>query len=597
MNLFKVAVLSASMLLAFHTGSAKANERHREILPDNSVLKVTSKGITRGEQQLIAGDFYHLKHYVLGERESILAAMEGDTQELFVWRYHQGRLLPLYKGEIETRVVEDLCFYDSAENSQLSLFLIGGRGGAEQRLLRQDETWLKEPITIRDLNVPYDSTACAVDSQRGVLYVAESDQSVWAYNAEPEAEEKRHLKAVRAPFGHIQGEIKALSVMQDGRLLALEEAPARLLKISTQEDTLGETEAQLISTTHEYQDISLLPDARVLLTREAGDHMVEVGVVQGDAERHTPVKPIAQVAATLETEPSPRRGDAIDDPAIWVSPSAAEESLILATDKRTGLYVYSMNGEIVQHLAVGRLNNVDVRGNVAVASLRDNNSLQFFDISQAGEVSMAQQVSTDLDEIYGLCMGYEEHTDRLSVYVNGKSGRIQQFWIKGADDVKKVREMSVPSQPEGCVVDDKTQRLFVGEEDVGIWLFDAAINSAEQGELIIKATDVAEIVPDIEGLAFAQYNNETLLFVSSQGSDSYVIFDAEAPYTLRHHFRIRTNVELGIDGASETDGLEVTTQSLGKGFEQGALVVQDGRNRMPEAGQNLKLVPLQTVLD
>ena len=28
--------------------------------------------------------------------------MEGDTQELFVWRYHQGRLLPLYKGEIET---------------------------------------------------------------------------------------------------------------------------------------------------------------------------------------------------------------------------------------------------------------------------------------------------------------------------------------------------------------------------------------------------------------------------------------------------------------------------------------------------------------
>ncbi|MEC9318796.1 MAG: phytase, partial [Pseudomonadota bacterium] len=303
------------------------------------------------------------------------------------------------------------------------------------------------------------------------------------------------------------------------------------------------------------------------------------------------------VAATLETEPSPRRGDAIDDPAIWVSPSAAEESLILATDKRTGLYVYSMNGEIVQHLAVGRLNNVDVRGNVAVASLRDNNSLQFFDISQAGEVSMAQQVSTDLDEIYGLCMGYEEHTDRLSVYVNGKSGRIQQFWIKGADDVKKVREMSVPSQPEGCVVDDKTQRLFVGEEDVGIWLFDAAVNSAEQGELIIKATDVAEIVPDIEGLALAQYNSETLLFVSSQGSDSYVIFDAEAPYTLRHHFRIRTNVELGIDGASETDGLEVTTQSLGKGFEQGALVVQDGRNRMPEAGQNLKLVPLQTVLD
>ena len=49
-------------------------------------------------------------------------------------------------------------------------------------------------------------------------------------------------------------------------------------------------------------------------------------------------------------------------------------------------------------------------------------------------------------------------------------------------------------------------------------------------------------------------------------------------------------------GASETDGLEVTTRSLGPGFEQGALIVQDGRNRMPEQGQNLKLVPWADIL-
>jgi len=40
----------------------------------------------------------------------------------------------------------------------------------------------------------------------------------------------------------------------------------------------------------------------------------------------------------------------------------------------------------------------------------------------------------------------------------------------------------------------------------------------------------------------------------------------------------------------------VTTRSLGPGFEQGALIVQDGRNRMPEQGQNLKLVPWQYIL-
>lgn len=47
----------------------------------------------------------------------------------------------------------------------------------------------------------------------------------------------------------------------------------------------------------------------------------------------------------------------------------------------------------------------------------------------------------------------------------------------------------------------------------------------------------------------------------------------------------------GIDGASETDGLEVTSANLGGPWSQGLLVVQDGRKRMPESTQNFKLVP------
>ena len=48
---------------------------------------------------------------------------------------------------------------------------------------------------------------------------------------------------------------------------------------------------------------------------------------------------------------------------------------------------------------------------------------------------------------------------------------------------------------------------------------------------------------------------------------------------------------MGIDGASETDGLEVTSANLGGPWSQGLLVVQDGRKRMPESTQNFKLVP------
>src|SRR3546814_12306652 len=35
--------------------------------------------------------------------------------------------------------------------------------------------------------------------------------------------------------------------------------------------------------------------------------------------------------------------------------------------------------------------------------------------------------------------------------------------------VKLVRELPFESQVEGCVADDETSMLYVGEEDVGVW--------------------------------------------------------------------------------------------------------------------------------
>ncbi len=62
-----------------------------------------------------------------------------------------------------------------------------------------------------------------------------------------------------------------------------------------------------------------------------------------------------------------------------------------------------MKGQLLQQLKVGRLNNVDVRyglpfagqpHDVAVASLRNNNSLQLFAINAEGEVQQAGQIAT-----------------------------------------------------------------------------------------------------------------------------------------------------------------------------------------------------------
>lgn len=591
------AVASSLMMLGACSTSAKeTNVRHKLVLNDG-YLQVDADGLSLGDKRIEEGDFFHLRKLSLSNGQTLIGAVEGNTQELFLWRAHDGDLNPVWKGEIASRVIEDICFYESNENQQLSVFLLGGRGGAEQRLIKQDDQWLQEPLVIRNMNVPYDSTACVVSNSEQKLYIAEADQAVWAYNAEPEVDEGRDLIAAAKPFGAIEGEVKALEWLDDGSLLVLEEEPPRLLVYRQNTQGFAFDKAFEIKGADALTDVSAMGNGEVLLTEEEMMAMSRLTVDTGEKPVQTAKKPVTQVQPTLETQPSPRRGDAIDDPAIWVHPETPGKSRLMATDKRTGLYVYDMSGKIVQELAVGRLNNVDVRGSWAAASLRDDNSLQLFDISADGELSVAGNTRTDIEEIYGLCMGYDEATEQTSVYVNGKSGVIQHYIVTDTGGLEKVRELSVPSQPEGCVVDDKTQRLFVGEEDAAVWLFDASANGSNSGETIIRVEQHEELVDDIEGVTFAEVDGRDLLFVSSQGNDSYIVFDGQAPWGLLSHFRIRTNTELGLDGASETDGIDVTTLSLGLGFEQGAFIVQDGRNRMPESGQNLKLVPLEKVLE
>lgn len=51
----------------------------------------------------------------------------------------------------------------------------------------------------------------------------------------------------------------------------------------------------------------------------------------------------------------------------------------------------------------------------------------------------------------------------------------------------------------------------------------------------------------------------------------------------------------GIDGTSETDGLEVSAAPLGGAFSRGLLVVQDGYKRLPDGPQNFKYVAWEDV--
>jgi 3-phytase len=85
------------------------------------------------------------------------------------------------------------------------------------------------------------------------------------------------------------------------------------------------------------------------------------------------------------------------------------------------------------------------------------------------------------------------------------------------------------------------------------------------------------------------------LVVSSQGDSSYLVLEAQAPYRVRGKFRVGINPGAGIDGTSETDGLDVSSVNFGGKFSQGMLVVQDGHKRLPDGPQNFKYVAWEDI--
>lgn len=305
------------------------------------------------------------------------------------------------------------------------------------------------------------------------------------------------------------------------------------------------------------------------------------------------------VTALAQTDSVARSGDAADDPAIWVHPADPARSRVVATNKKQGLLSYDLAGRQRQLLEVGRLNNVDVRQglrigdrriDLAVATQRDERALALFEIDGEGELRDAGRILTGLDDVYGTCL-YRPAGGGLEIFVNDKDGRFEHFRVvdrQGGWAGELLRTFRVATQPEGCVVDDRAGRLFFGEEKRGIWTMPAESGASAKPRLILPTGRL--LVADVEGLALYHGARQSYLIASSQGNSSYVVLDAAPPYKVRGAFRIGIDAERGIDGVSDTDGLEASAVDFGGAYAAGLLVVQDGYKRLPDGAQNFKYV-------
>jgi 3-phytase len=307
--------------------------------------------------------------------------------------------------------------------------------------------------------------------------------------------------------------------------------------------------------------------------------------------------PTASVTAKLETQPVATMEDAADDPAIWRNAANPVHSLIVGTDKRAGVHVYDLQGRQVGSTPSPRLNNVDLRdvgGSIGVLVAASDRQ----DLAQAQMALFRLDTSAKKlvplvtlpvgpGEAYGMCLWQRASDKALFGFVVLKDGRIDQVAIDlntAIPSGKVVRSVKLGTQSEGCVVDDRTGILYVAEEDVGLWKFDAAPDGANVPTAIAKA-DGKQIVMDAEGVALAPIGTDGgYVIVSSQGDNAYAVYKLpEANYVGR--FRINDGA---IDGVQETDGIELMLGDFGPDFPGGLFVVQDGDN-MPET-QNFKFV-------
>ncbi len=305
--------------------------------------------------------------------------------------------------------------------------------------------------------------------------------------------------------------------------------------------------------------------------------------------------PAAEVTAAVETEPvGTANEDAADDPAIWRNPADPEASLIVATDKKSGLLVYDLAGVTRYTDTSGALNNVDLAtlsdGRViVVASDRNdlaNAKLRLWRLDTAtARLEPLGTVPGGVGEGYGVCL--KRDGNGLLAYSVLKDGTILEYRLNlsGAPTAEPLRTMKLATQTEGCVIDPADGTLYVGEEDVGIWRF---APDASEGTLVAPI-DNRHLVADVEGLALLRDGERALLVASSQGDNAYAVF-ALPEMTPLGRFRIAAGV---VGSAEETDGIELAGGSFGDLFHDGLFVAQDGHNQ--PAAQNFKLVSWATV--
>ena len=148
--------------------------------------------------------------------------------------------------------------------------------------------------------------------------------------------------------------------------------------------------------------------------------------------------------------------------------------------------------------------------------------------------------TTDIGEPYGLCMYRSPHDGRVYVIINGKLGAVAQYEA-ALDPIPALtlrRTLQFDGGLEGCVADDELARLYIGQEELGVWRLDGETEGDDE-PILLHDVDDPYLTADIEGMTiYYATSGRGYLLVSSQGSNTYAVFERGGDNAYLTSFRV-----------------------------------------------------------
>jgi len=286
-----------------------------------------------------------------------------------------------------------------------------------------------------------------------------------------------------------------------------------------------------------------------------------------------------------------------DDPAIWINPNDASQSIVFGTDKNTegAIYAFDLNGKIIEDKTIRGLlrpNNVDLeygfklndstKVDIIAFTERERQQIRLFSVPDMkpldnGGFKVFEDAKLREHKLpMGIALYKSPETNKVYAVVGRKSGPkhgyLYQYELVSdslgihTELIRQFGEFSEKKEIEAIAIDDKNGIIYYSDEGHCIRKYHAE-PSKTVNEIYCFGGEYFK--NDIEGIAIADYGDKSFLIVSNQQAHTFNIFDVKTNAFIK---------EINL-GTLETDGCDVTTVALGDNFPNGLFVsMNDEKN-------------------